>query len=53
MLTGFARYSRARSFVVVGNNWMLALFMAVGSIAGAYVGSLILGVVPFICGPFQ
>ncbi len=46
MLTGFARYSRDRSFAVLGQNRRFALVMAVGSIAGAFLGGQLLGVVP-------
>ena len=46
MLVGFARYSRDRSFVVLGDNRRFVLAMAVGSIAGSFVGGRLLGVVP-------
>jgi uncharacterized membrane protein YfcA len=46
MLTGFARYSRDRSFVVLRENRHFVLLMAAGSIAGALFGGLLLGVVP-------
>jgi uncharacterized membrane protein YfcA len=46
MLVGFARYSRDRSFVVLGDNRAFVLAMAVGSIVGAYIGGRLLGVVP-------
>ncbi|NJM10727.1 MAG: sulfite exporter TauE/SafE family protein [Synechococcaceae cyanobacterium SM1_2_3] len=46
MLTGFARYSRDQSFTVLGKNSKFALVMAVGSIAGAFLGGQLLGIVP-------
>jgi uncharacterized membrane protein YfcA len=46
MLVGFARYSRDRSFVVLRRNRSFVLWMAAGSILGAYLGGRLLGVVP-------
>lgn len=46
MLVGFARYSRDQSFVVLGENKRFVLVMAVGSIAGSFVGGRLLGLVP-------
>ena len=46
MLVGFARYSRDRSFVVLGENRGFVLVMAIGSIVGSFVGGQLLGVVP-------
>lgn len=46
MLMGFVRYSRDRSFGVIGRNRRFILFMAAGSLAGAFAGGLLLGVVP-------
>lgn len=46
MLVGFARYSRDQSFSVLGHNWPFMLAMAAGSIAGTFIGSLLLGLVP-------
>lgn len=46
MLTGFARYSRDKSFTVVRRNLPFVLFMAVGSLIGTFCGGLLLGVVP-------
>ncbi len=46
MLAGFARYSRDQSFAVLGRNKRFLMVMAVGSIAGTFVGGLLLGVVP-------
>jgi hypothetical protein len=46
MLLGFARYSRDRSFVVLGQNRTFVPVMAVGSIGGAFIGAQLLGVVP-------
>jgi uncharacterized membrane protein YfcA len=46
MLVGFTRYSRDRSFSVLGRNRAFVLVMAAGSIVGTFVGGLLLGVVP-------
>ena len=46
MLVGFARYSRDRSFVVLGENRAFVLVMAAGSIVGTFVGGRLLGLVP-------
>lgn len=46
MIVGFTRYSRDDSFAVLGRNRRLVLLMAAGSIAGSFVGGLLLGVVP-------
>ena len=46
MLVGFARYSRDRSFVVLGENRGFVLVMAIGSIVGSFVGGQLLGIVP-------
>lgn len=46
MLTGFARYSRDNSFVVLKENRRFVLLMAAGSIVGAFLGGLLLKVVP-------
>lgn len=46
MLVGFARYARDRSFAVLGENLRFVLFMAAGSILGAFLGGRLLGVVP-------
>lgn len=46
MLAGFGRYSRDRSFAVIGRSRGFVATMAVGSIAGTFVGSQLLGVVP-------
>lgn len=45
MIVGFARYSRDDSFAVLGRNRRFILVMAAGSIAGSFVGSLLLGIV--------
>ncbi|WP_369271668.1 TSUP family transporter [Streptomyces sp. R11] len=44
MLVAFARYSRDGSFAVLGANLRFTLVMAAGSIAGAMLGGLLLGV---------
>lgn len=46
MLMAFARYSRDGSFVVLRNNRPFVVKMAAGSIAGALVGGLLVGVIP-------
>lgn len=46
MLVGFARYSRDRSFTVLGRNRTFVLVMGAGSIVGSFVGGQILGIVP-------
>ncbi|MGC8774549.1 MAG: sulfite exporter TauE/SafE family protein [Chlorobaculum sp.] len=46
MLVSFARYSKDSSFVVLGANKSFVLIMAIGSIAGAWLGSRLLGIVP-------
>lgn len=46
MIVGFARYSRDGTFAVIGRNRGFVAFMAAGSIVGAYLGALLLGVVP-------
>jgi uncharacterized membrane protein YfcA len=46
MLVAFARYSRDGSFAVLGANLRLTMIMAAGSIAGAVLGGLLLGVFP-------
>ena len=46
MIVGFTRYSRDRSFVVLGENRMFVLVMAAGSIVGTFIGGRLLGLVP-------
>lgn len=46
MIVGFARYSRDRSFAVLSSYPKFVLLMALGSIIGAFIGGLLLGVVP-------
>ena len=46
MLVGFTRYSRDRSFVVIGENRWFVLVMAAGSIFGSFIGARLLGLVP-------
>jgi uncharacterized membrane protein YfcA len=48
MLVGFARYSRDRSFVVLGENRTFVLVMAAGSIVGAFIGGQLLGLIPSV-----
>ncbi|GAA4052115.1 sulfite exporter TauE/SafE family protein [Streptomyces shaanxiensis] len=44
MLVAFARYSRDGSFAVLGANLRFTMVLAAGSIAGALLGGLLLGV---------
>jgi uncharacterized membrane protein YfcA len=46
MLVAFARYSRDGSFSVLGANLRFTMIMATGSIGGAVLGGLLLGVFP-------
>jgi uncharacterized membrane protein YfcA len=46
MLVGLARYSRDGSFAVLSRNKQFVIVMAVGSIAGSFVGAALLGIVP-------
>ncbi|MEU3787744.1 sulfite exporter TauE/SafE family protein [Streptomyces sp900129855] len=48
MLVAFARYSRDGSFAVLGTNRRFTLIMIAGSVAGAALGGLLLGVFPDI-----
>ena len=43
MITGFARYSRDRSFEVLGRSRKFVIIMAAGSIAGSFIGGQLLG----------
>lgn len=46
MVVGFARYSQDRSFSVLRTHALFGATMAIGSIAGAFIGGRLLGVVP-------
>jgi uncharacterized membrane protein YfcA len=46
MIVGFTRYSRDRSFAVLGENKRFVLVMAAGSIVGTFIGGQLLGIVP-------
>jgi uncharacterized membrane protein YfcA len=46
MIVGFTRYSRDRSFAVLGQNRSFVVVMAVGSIVGSFIGGRLLGLVP-------
>lgn len=46
MIVGFARYSRDGNFAVLRQNKRFVLTMAAGSIAGAWIGGSLLGVMP-------
>jgi hypothetical protein len=43
MLAGFARYSRDRSFTVLAQHNGFVLWIAAGSVAGTFIGALLLG----------
>lgn len=46
MIVGFTRYSQDNSFAVLGRNRRFVLVMAAGSIAGSFLGGLLLVIVP-------
>lgn len=46
MIVGFARYSKDRSFSVLGRNRSFFLIMAAGSVVGSFIGGRLLGIVP-------
>jgi len=46
MIVGFTRYSRDRSFAVLGQNRTFVIVMAAGSIVGSFFGGQLLGVIP-------
>jgi uncharacterized protein len=46
MIVGFTRYSRDRSFAVLGQNRAFVVVMAAGSIVGSFIGGRLLGLVP-------
>jgi uncharacterized membrane protein YfcA len=46
MIVGFTRYSRDRSFAVLGRNLRFVLVMAAGSVLGTFIGGRLLGIVP-------
>ena len=46
MITSFTRYSRDSSFAVLSRNHSFVLVMAAGSVAGAFLGGRLLGLVP-------
>ncbi|MGY4541754.1 putative membrane protein YfcA [Arthrobacter sp. UYNi723] len=46
MLVAFARFSRDKSFGVLGQNKRFLITMTLGSITGTVIGGLLLGVVP-------
>jgi uncharacterized membrane protein YfcA len=46
MVVAFARYSRHSSFAVLGRNRLFVMLMAAGSVAGTFVGGLLLGIIP-------
>jgi uncharacterized membrane protein YfcA len=46
MIVGFTRYSRDRSFAVLGRNRPFLLVMAAGSVIGSFIGGQLLGLLP-------
>lgn len=46
MIVGFARYSGADAFSVLRHERLLLIIMAAGSILGAFLGNMLLGLVP-------
>jgi uncharacterized membrane protein YfcA len=46
LVVAFARYSRDSSFAVLGRNRLFVVLMAAGSVAGTFVGGLLLCTVP-------
>lgn len=46
MLVAFARFSKDKSFAVLGQNRRFLITMTLGSITGTVIGGLLLGVVP-------
>lgn len=46
IIVGFARYSQNQNFSVLGRNRRFLLVMAAGSIAGTFLGGMLLGHVP-------
>ncbi|MCO4239206.1 sulfite exporter TauE/SafE family protein [Pseudarthrobacter raffinosi] len=48
MLVAFARFSRDKSFSVLGQNKPFLVAMTLGSISGTVVGGLLLGIVPSV-----
>jgi uncharacterized membrane protein YfcA len=46
MIVGFTRYSRDRSFAVLGQSRSFVLVMSLGSIVGTFIGGRLLGIVP-------
>jgi uncharacterized membrane protein YfcA len=46
MLMGFARYSRDSRFAVLSRNRQFVFVMALGSIAGTFIGARLLGLAP-------
>jgi uncharacterized protein len=46
MLVGFTRYSLDDSFFAITRNRLFLMIMAIGSIAGTFLGGMLLGLVP-------
>lgn len=45
MLMGFARYSRDKSFTIIGEQKKFLILMSCGSVAGVFVGGQMLGII--------
>ncbi|MCL2523693.1 MAG: sulfite exporter TauE/SafE family protein [Betaproteobacteria bacterium] len=45
MIVGFSRYSRDQSFSVMRTERRFVVFMVIGSLAGAFIGSQLLGII--------
>ena len=46
MIVGFTRYSRDRTFAIIGQNRTFLLVMAARPILGTFIGGQMLGIVP-------
>lgn len=46
MIVGFSRYTQDASFAVLGRNRTFMVVMAAGSLAGAFIGGMLLGMAP-------
>ena len=46
MIVGFARYSQSNAFAVLKDEKKLFLFMTIGSILGAMIGAMLVGIFP-------
>ena len=46
MIVGFMRYSRDDAFSVISHHKAFVIVMALGSVAGTFIGGRLLGIVP-------